>query len=79
MIILKRNSKGVIVPQRFGLRGPKSDEEYIEVPAHNMISIYIWYIYIPDEFKFFKFFARKENWWVISQSGGGNSTVYLRF
>ena len=44
MIILKRNSQDVIVPQDFGLRGPKSDEEYSEVPVRNMISIYIWYI-----------------------------------
>ena len=52
-------------PQRAKL---KLEEAYIEVPACNMISIYIEYI--PDNFKFLSFLSAK-HWWVISQSYGG--------
>jgi hypothetical protein len=35
------------------------EEAYIEVPARNIINIYIRYIPEAEKFKFFKFFARK--------------------
>ena len=71
----------LLPPQGFGPRGPKAEEAYIEVPACNMISIYIGYI--PDKFTFLGFLLAK-HWSVISQSywgggGGVNSAVYLRF
>ena len=66
--IIKLVDTYIFAPQGFGPRGPKPEEAYIEVPACNMISIYIGYI--PDKFKFLGFLPAK-HWWVTSQSYGG--------
>ena len=59
----------LFAPQGFGPRGPKPEEAYIEVPACNMISIYIGYI--PDKFKFLGFLPRKALVGNIAKLGGG--------